>query len=130
MGTGSKSGFTPLSIDDIYKTYAKNATISTETPTWNDARQLFVNWKGGTSGNTYNVGATIGDAEYFEGASNSKKATLTGQWKDNPNTIYLKYYHPSSSSISTDTLQYGYSNIKDSIWRITNPIWEDHSFVG
>lgn len=130
MGTGSKSGFTPLSIDDIYKTYAKNATISTETPTWNDARQLFVNWKGGTSGNTYNVGATIGDAEYFEGASSSKKAILNGQWKDNPNTIYLKYYHPSSSSISTDTLQYGYSNIKDSIWRITNPIWEDHSFVG
>lgn len=132
MGTGTaKSGFTPLSIDDIYKTYATNATISTETPTWNDARQLFVDWKGGTSGNTYNVGATIGDAEYFEGASSSKKATLTGQWKDNPNTIYLKYYHPSSSTISTDTLQYGYSNIiNQQIWKITNPTWTDRSFVG
>lgn len=132
MGTGSsKSGFTPLSIDDIYKTYATNATISTETPTWNDARQLFVNWKGSTSGNTYNVGATIGDTEYFEGATTSRKAILTGQWKDNPNTIYLKYYHPSSSSISTDTLQYGYSNITNQqIWKITNPTWTDRSFVG
>lgn len=131
MGTNSKSGFTPLSIDDIYKTYSKDATISAETPTWNDARQLFVNWKGGTSGNTYNVGATIGDAEYFEGATISRKATLTGQWKDNHNTIYLKYYHPSSSSISTDVLQYGYSNITNQqIWKITNPAWTDHSFVG
>lgn len=118
------SAITPTKIDNITKTYGINTTLPSTVPTYNDNSRLFKCWQ--INNYTYSVGQSIGDDFYVTGTS---KYELVAQWSEVPHYVDFIYYNGSWKN--PDRQWYDSSMITSSlIWKMSAPVWEDHSFVG